>query len=96
MGCIPVIVSNTLPIFAPMFKSSMNMSDYAIMLDENDLVNNPKETLFHLSTLSDEIIDLKIKHLAFAQRLLFIDHPRSLFVPALLKEAKMATEVRLV
>ena len=96
IGCIPVIVSNSLPVFAPMLKSSLNMTDYAVILDEQEVVNNPQDTLRQLEDIPEETIELKIKHLAFAQRVLFSDHPQSLFIPAFVKEAKMATEVRLV
>ena len=96
VGCIPVISADVLPIFAPMFKSTLNMTDYAIVLREQELVNNPGKTLLQLDRISEEDIEVKIKHLVFAQRVIFTDHPQSLFVPALLKEAKMATEVQLL
>ena len=95
VGCIPVILADVLPVFAPMFKSTLNMTDYAIVLKEQDVLNNPEKTLLQLNSMSDEDIEVKIKHLAFAQRVIFTDHPQSLFVPALLKEAQMATEVQL-
>lgn len=72
------------------------MTDYAIVLREQELVNNPGKTLLQLDRISEEDIEVKIKHLVFAQRVIFTDHPQSLFVPALLKEAKMATEVQLL
>ena len=96
VGCIPVIISDTLPIYSPMLKSSIQMSDYAIILDEQVFINNPQETLLKLNDISEEMIDVKLMHLAFAQRVLFSDHPQSLFIPAFLREAQMATEVRLV
>jgi len=93
VGCIPVIASNLLPIYAPMFKSTLNMSDYSVMVDEEDLVNDPTTTLLKLNDMSEDEIRVKIRHLAFAQRVIFTDHPRSLFVPAFLKEAILAPEV---
>uniref|UniRef100_A0A7S3Q241 Exostosin GT47 domain-containing protein n=1 Tax=Chaetoceros debilis TaxID=122233 RepID=A0A7S3Q241_9STRA len=93
VGCIPVIVSNQLPVYAPMFKSTLNMSDYAVMLDEKDLLNDPRKALLKLDNMTEDEIRVKIKHLAFAQRVIFTDHPRSLFVPAFLKEAVLAPEV---
>ncbi len=96
VGCIPVISADVLPIFAPMFKSTLNISDYSIILKEQELVANPAKILLELNDISEEDIDVKIKHLAFAQRVIFTDHPQSLFVPALLKEATLATEVRLL
>jgi hypothetical protein len=93
VGCIPVIVSKHLPVYAPMFKSTLNMSDYAVILDEEEMLRNPTETLLKLREMSYEEIEMKIMHLAFAQKVIFTDHPESLFVPALLKEAIMAEEV---
>ncbi len=95
VGCIPVILADTLPIFAPMFKSTLNMTEYAIILKEDDILINAQQTLLQLQNISEEDLKTKIKHLAFAQRVIFTDHPQSLFVPAFLKEAQMATEVRL-
>ena len=93
VGCIPVIASNHLPIYAPMFKSTLNMSDYAVIVDEEDLVNDPTMTLLKLNNMTEDEIRVKIMHLAFAQRVIFTDHPRSLFVSAFLKEATLAPEV---
>jgi hypothetical protein len=92
VGCIPVIASNHLSVYAPMFKSTLNMSDYAVMLDEKDLLNDPRMTLLKLDNMTEDEIRVKIEHLAFAQRVIFTDHPRSLFVPAFLKEAVLAPE----
>eukprot|EP00978_Attheya_sp_CCMP212_P003325 scaffold6853_cov50-Attheya_sp.AAC.2 len=94
VGCIPVVAADVLPIYSPMFKATLNMSDYAVILSEQDLVNNAEKTLLKLNEMSDAEIELKIKHLAFAQRVIFTDHPQSLFVPAFLKEAMMATVVK--
>ncbi len=91
VGCIPVVASDHLPVFAPLFKSTMNMSDYSVIISEQDLVNNPAQTLLKLNDLSEDEIEAKIKHLAFAQRVMFSDHPQSLFVESFLREAKEAT-----
>jgi hypothetical protein len=37
--------------------------------------------------LSETEIEAKLKHLAFAQRVILMDHPNSLFVPAFLDNA---------
>ena len=72
------------------------MSDYAIILDEEVFINNPHKALLKLKDIPEEHIDIKLKHLAFAQRVLFSDHPQSLFIPAFIKETQMAEELRLV
>ena len=96
VGCIPVIISNPVPIHSPILKSSIHMSDYAIILDEEVFINNPHKALLKLKDIPEEHIDIKLKHLAFAQRVLFSDHPQSLFIPAFIKETQMAEELRLV
>jgi hypothetical protein len=68
-------------------KSTINMTDYSIMLDETRFVENPERELLSLLDLSDETIEAKLKHLAFAQKVTLLDHPESLFVPAFLREA---------
>jgi len=86
-GCIPVVVSDCLPIYSPVMKSTLNMTDYSIMLDETRFVENPEAELLSLLDLSEETIEAKLKHLAFAQKVTMLDHPDSLFVPAFLREA---------
>lgn len=87
VGCIPVVVADSLPIFAPVLKSTLNMSDYTVMLDERKFVEDPEAHLLSLLDIDEEEISNKIKHLAFAQKVMMLDHPESLFVPALLHEA---------
>jgi hypothetical protein len=93
MGCIPVIAADNLPVWGPILKSTLNMSDYGVIVSEKALVNDPTSTLLKLNEMSEAERDAKIKHLAFAQRVIFTDHPSSLFVPAFLKEAQMASKV---
>ena len=94
IGCIPVIASDNLPIWGPIFKSTINMSDYGVIVSEKAFVNNPEKTLLKLNDMSEAEIEVKMKHLAFAQRVIFTDHPDSLFVSAFLKESMMASEVK--
>jgi hypothetical protein len=96
LGCIPVIAADSLPIFSPMFKSTLNMSEYAVLVSEQELVTDTEKTLLKLQDMSDAEVEAKMKHLAFAQRVIMVDHPQSLFVPALLYEATMASEVAFV
>jgi hypothetical protein len=86
-GCIPVVIADCLPVYAPVFKSILNMSDYAIILDEKTFVEDPEGELLKLLDLTEEEIQGKIRHLAFAQRIMMMDHPESLFVEAFLYEA---------
>jgi hypothetical protein len=95
VGCIPVIVSDTLPYYAPAMKSSISVSDYSIMISEATFLKDAMGSLSVLSVLTEDEIRGKMKALAFAQRLLLPDHPESLFVPALMWESEVAYTHRL-
>lgn len=95
VGCIPVIVSDMLPYYAPAFKSTINVSDYSIFIDERTFIADPMKALSTLSAMTEEEIREKVKALAFAQRLLIPDHPESLFVPTFLREAYVARSRKL-
>ena len=69
------------------------MSKYAVMVDENEMVNDPHGTLLKLQNMTEEEVMMKIMHISFAQRVIFTDHPQSLFVPAILKEMTQASEM---
>ncbi len=86
VGCIPVIVSNLLEYYAPIFKSSIRVSDYSIMVDEDEYLADPVGELMKVKNMSEEILCEKMEYLKLAQRLLIPDDPESLFVPALLHE----------
>ena len=86
VGCIPVIVSNMLEYYAPIFKSSIAVSDYAIMVDEHEFLADPVAALMKVKNSSEEVLCEKVEYLRLAQRLLIPDHPESLFVPALLHQ----------
>jgi hypothetical protein len=88
-GCIPVIVSNLLEYYSPTLKrTGIAMSDYCIMLDEDEFLADPVAAVLRLNALGEEVICEKLAYLALAQRLFLPDHPESLFVPALLHEVK--------
>ena len=90
VGCIPVVVADCLPIYSPVMKSILNMSDYTIMMDEKKFTQNPEQSMLSLLELSEEELEVKMKHLAFAQRVTMMDHPESLFIPAFLHGAVSA------
>jgi hypothetical protein len=88
VGCLPVVASNLYPLYGPAFKSILNMSDYVIMIDEQEFVNNPWSVLHRVYTeLTEMELRQKLQALEFAQSVVFPDHPESLFVPAYLKAA---------
>jgi hypothetical protein len=89
-GCIPVIVCDSYPLYAPTLKSSIDMTEYAILLDEHQFLQDPLRQLLKLRELSETEIRMKLSALAFAQRIITPDSPDSLFVPAFLREALAA------
>ena len=87
VGCIPVIVSDFYPDYAPTLKSTLDMRSFSIFLDEKDFLQDPGKALSSLVELSEETIREKLSAVRFAQEVALFDHPQSLFVPAFLKEA---------
>jgi hypothetical protein len=87
VGCIPVVISDYMPIIAPTFKTSMDMRDFSIFLDEQEFLNNPQDQLASLHDISELEIRTKLIALRYAQQVTCPDHPDSLFLPALLREA---------
>ena len=89
-GCIPVVVSDYYEAYAGPFISTLNMRDYCIFIKEQAFLSNTAGELLKLKELSMEYIDAKLLNLSVAQAILLPDHPESLFVPTLLKEATVA------
>jgi hypothetical protein len=88
VGCIPVLVSDTYPIYAPPFPATLrDMKDYCIFIREDYFLENPLVALSSsLQNLTEPTIRQKLEALAWAQRVLLVDHPESLFVEALVTE----------
>ena len=69
------------------------MDDYAVLIDERRFVEDPIGTLVSdLVGLSEESIRTKLEGLRYAQRIMLMDHPDSLFIPALLYAANEEME----
>lgn len=85
-GCIPVIVSDDYPLYAPTFKSSLAIEDFAIFIEEAKFNKNPTRELLNLQNVPDDLIRSKLNGMQVAQTMVVPSHPQSLFVPALLKE----------
>jgi Exostosin family len=93
-GCIPVIVSNAMPYWAPVFRSMINLQDYAVMVDEKEFLQYPAIALNQaIQNLTDHDIEQKIAGLNLVQRLILPDEPDSLFVAAFAHET-MASQTR--
>ena len=91
-ACIPVIVSDFYEEYAGPFKSSLNLKDFSIVLDETDFLSDPAGELLALLDLDKDYIASKLRNLTIVQSMVFPDHPESLFVEALLKEAAVADQ----
>lgn len=86
-GCVPVIISNALPHYQPLFSSLVNFDDFAIVIDERDFLSSPAQRINHaIQSLSVFDQMRLIRGLELIQRLLILDHPRTLFVPAFVHE----------
>ena len=93
VGCIPVVVSDYYERYAPTFRSLIRMDDYSVLIDEHRFVEDPIGTLVSdLVGLSEESTRRKLEGLRYAQRIMLMDHPDSLFVPALLYAANQEME----
>ena len=86
-GYIPGVETDCLPVYSPIMKSALNMTDNSIMLDKNRSVQYSPAELLSLLDLSNEKIVAKLKDLAFAQKVTMLDHLDSLFAPAFLRGA---------
>lgn len=85
-GCLPIIISDTYPIYNPALLSSLDMDDFAFFIPEQSFLRDPKGELLKFASLSNQAIYEKIQGVRLAQRILLPDHPQSLMVPALIKE----------
>jgi len=86
-GCLPVIVSDALPNYCPAMPASLRLEDYSIFIEESKYFKDPAKELSKLKDLPDSLIQDKMNAMKWVQRVILPDHPRSLFVPAFLREA---------
>jgi len=93
VGCIPLIVSDYYPLYAPTFSSTIDMSRYSIFIGEGAFMKDPAGALMGALVQSQVETEARLRELRFAQRVLLYDHPKSLFVQAFMKEALMASEL---
>jgi hypothetical protein len=91
VGCIPVVISDYYPVYAPTFVSTLDMTRFSVFIGEEDFMRDPEGTLRSLTTIPIKETQARLRELRLAQRVLLYDHPNSLFVQAFLKEALIAT-----
>ena len=83
-GCVPIIASDLYQAFAPMFRSFLNFSDYAIMIDEESLLENPATAIN--AAIANADVESLLDGLRIVQRFMVADHPQSLLVEAFCAE----------
>jgi len=90
VGCMPVIVSDLYSRFAPTLPSTLDLTDFCIIVKERAYMNDTKSILVGLGELDESYLRNKTENLAWAQRVIFPDYEDSLFVPAFFREASTA------
>ena len=85
-GCIPLVISNMWPRYAPIFKSFLNMTNYAVLVDENQFLHNPVATLVQATNMTTVELQAKIEGLNLVRRMILPHLPSSLFVEAFARE----------
>lgn len=93
-GCLPVIVSDALEAYAPLFRSWLRLEDFALRVPEHDFARHARDALVRaVHGVSPRVWEQKLQGLALIQRIVVLDHPSpSLFVPALVRELLASQE----
>ena len=93
VGCIPVVVSNHYPLCAPALPHTLDMQDYAVILDEDSFLSDPLGTLLSLDKMFNT--QTKLEGLRFAQQVALPNHPKGFFYHqrgAFIHEANLAMQ----
>mmetsp|Transcript_10661 Transcript_10661/g.16224 ORF Transcript_10661/g.16224 Transcript_10661/m.16224 type:complete len:496 (-) Transcript_10661:237-1724(-) len=86
-GCIPLIVSDPLPFYQPLYERTLQYDDFALIIREDDFLMDPIGSLdTAVSSLSPANIMHKLEGLRLLQRIIAVDQPGSLFVQAFSRE----------
>lgn len=86
-GCIPLVISDSLPVFQSLYSKTLHYSDFALLVKEESFINDPVGSLDKaVSLLSPSDLKHKLKGLCLMQRIIAVDKPDSLFVPAFSRE----------
>jgi hypothetical protein len=67
-------------------RSQIAVSDYAIIIPEREFVSDPAGSINRATNLTEPELRQRLAGLAWIQRLVIVDHPRSLFVEAFSQE----------
>ncbi|KAL7493004.1 hypothetical protein ACHAWT_002160, partial [Skeletonema menzelii] len=85
-GCMPLIVSDVLPVFHSLYPKTLQYTDFAVMVQEEDFLVDPIGSLDKAIKLSKPQMEEKLECLRLMQRIESADQPDSLFVPAFARE----------
>ncbi|CAB9530881.1 unknown protein (Partial), partial [Seminavis robusta] len=87
-GCVPIVVSDSLEDFAPIYKSVLRQTDYAVVVEEARFLENPAQALHDATqrmTATEELETL-IHGMNLVKRMIVPNYPDSLFVEAFAHE----------
>lgn len=85
-GCMPLIVSDVLPVFQSLYPKTLQYNDFAVMVQEEDFLVDPIGSLDRAIMLPKPEIEEKLEGLRLMQRIESADQSDSLFVPAFARE----------
>jgi hypothetical protein len=92
-GCMPVIISDTLPSYHPLYASLLKFEDFALVVTDEDFLKDPVGSLnAAVHRLSEGELRRKVEGLALLQSIIAADLPDSLFVPAFVSEVVAARQ----
>ena len=89
MGCLPIVVSDSLPASQQLYPHVLQYEDFSVTVSEDDFLMNPIQSLDDaiLFLLSDLVaLQTKMEGLRLTQRIITCDQHDSLFVPTFAKE----------
>lgn len=86
-GCIPLVVSDSLPTFQRMYSKTLAYDEFALFVTEEEFLKDPVGSMDRVvSLLTPTDLMHKLTGLRLMQRILAVDQPDSLFVPAFARE----------
>eukprot|EP00560_Eucampia_antarctica_P002408 CAMPEP_0197833446 /NCGR_PEP_ID=MMETSP1437-20131217/19074_1 /TAXON_ID=49252 ORGANISM="Eucampia antarctica, Strain CCMP1452" /NCGR_SAMPLE_ID=MMETSP1437 /ASSEMBLY_ACC=CAM_ASM_001096 /LENGTH=745 /DNA_ID=CAMNT_0043437515 /DNA_START=131 /DNA_END=2368 /DNA_ORIENTATION=+ len=86
VGCIPLIISDALPVFQSLYSKTLQYDDFALIVKEEDFLKDPIGSLDKAISLSPTELLQKLEGLRLMQRIVTADQSDSLFVPAFARE----------
>ena len=85
-GCIPLIVSDFLPVYQSFYTKTLQVADFSVLVKEEDFLYDPIRSLDNAISLSKTKLEEKLEGLRLMQRIVTADKSDTLFVPAFARE----------